>query len=85
MSLKSIVENNKHQVKKLSKIVNQIEDLADKYAAMSDEKLRSETTRFKQRYADGDSLDSLLPEAFAAIREADKRVLGLFPSPVATN
>ena len=82
MSLKSIVENNKHQVKKLSKIVNQIEDLADKYAAMSDEKLRSETTRFKQRYADGDSLDSLLPEAFAAIREADKRVLGLFPYPV---
>ena len=82
MSLKTIVNSNKHKVRKLQKIVDQVESYADHYSAMSDEELQSETARFKSELANGATLDSLLPEAFAAVREADKRVLGLYPYPV---
>lgn len=79
MSLKSIIEDNGAKVKKLKKIVKKIDTYADTFKKMSDEELRHQTTVLKSRYNDGESLDSLLPEAFATIREADKRVLGLFP------
>lgn len=82
MGLKQIVENNKFKVRKLEKIVNKIEALADKYSAMSDEELQSQTSKFKKELANGKTLDDLLVEAFATIREADKRVLGLYPYPV---
>ena len=82
MGLKQIVENNKFKVRKLEKIVNKIEALADKYSAMSDEELQSLTSKFKKELANGKTLDDLLVEAFATIREADKRVLGLYPYPV---
>ena len=82
MSLKTIINSNKHKVKKLQKIVDQVESYADHYSAMSDEELQDETARFKAELANGATLDSLLPEAFAAVREADKRVLGLYPYPV---
>jgi len=68
-----------HQIKKLIPMVNKIEDLADTYSAMSDEELRSQTDKFKQRLADGETLDELLPEAFATVREACTRVLGKRP------
>ena len=48
-------------------------------AALSDEELQAKTEEFKQRYQNGESLDQLLPEAFAVVREGAKRVLGLFP------
>lgn len=79
MSLRTFVDSNKRKVKKLSKIVDEINGLAEQYANMSDEDLKHETTRFKAALADGASLDELLPEAFATVREADKRVLGLYP------
>lgn len=47
--------------------------------ALSDEKLQAKTEEFKERYQNGETLDDLLPEAFAVVREASKRVLGLYP------
>ena len=68
-----------HQLKKVGKIADRIEALADTYRAMSDEQLQGMTAVLKQRYADGESLDDLLPDAFAVAREADERVLGKRP------
>ncbi len=68
-----------HQIKKIKKYADQIESLGEKYKNMSDDELRGVTAEFKKRYSEGESLDSLLPEAFAAVREADDRVLGKRP------
>ena len=68
-----------HQVKKLEKIAAKIEALASTYKNMSDEELRGMTEVFKARLAAGETLDDILPEAFAAVREADERVLGKRP------
>ena len=70
---------SERQIKKLEKIANQIEGLADKYSAMSDAELKSTTVLLKERLANGETLDDILPDAFAAIREADWRVLGKRP------
>ena len=70
------------EIKKLQPAVNKILGLEAEYKALSDEELKAKTTEFKARYAEGESLDSLLPEAFAAIREAADRVLGMRPYPV---
>ena len=67
------------QIKKLKPIADKIESLSDKYMAMSDEQLRSVTDELKDRLAAGETLDDILPDAFAAIREAADRVLGKRP------
>ena len=67
------------QIVKLEKIAKKIEALADTYKKMSDSELSGMTVKFKERLAQGETLDDILPEAFAAIREADERVLGLRP------
>ena len=67
------------QIKKIMPAVDKIEALADKYAAMSDEQMRECTVLFKKRLAEGETLDDILPEAFALVREADDRVLGKRP------
>ena len=67
------------QLKQVRKIADHIESLAPKYAAMSDEELRGTTAVLKCRLAAGETLDDILPDAFAAIREADDRVLGKRP------
>ncbi len=67
------------QIRKLEKIANKIEALSDTYKNMSDAELQGMTAIFKGRLAAGETLDDILPEAFAAIREADERVLGLRP------
>ena len=67
------------QIKKIEKIASQIEALAEKYANMTDAELRAMTDTFKQRLATGETLDDLLPDAFAVVREADTRVLGKRP------
>ena len=67
------------QIKKIEKIANEIENLADKYAKMSDEELKAVTPALKARLANGETLDDILPDAFAAVREADARVLGKRP------
>jgi preprotein translocase subunit SecA len=63
-------------VKKLSGMAQQVNALEDSFTALSDAELREETDRFKARIADGETLDDLLPEAFAAVREAARRTLG---------
>ncbi len=68
-----------HQIKKLEKIAAQIEALSAQYKDMSDEALRGMTDIFKSRLAAGETLDDILPEAFATVREADDRVLGKRP------
>ena len=67
------------QIKKVEKIAKKIEELADKYAAMSDSELKGTTALLKDRFSNGETLDDILPDAFAAIREADTRVLGKRP------
>jgi preprotein translocase subunit SecA len=63
-------------LKRLQNLAAQVNALEDDFVRLSDTELREETERFKARYADGESLDALLPEAFATVREASKRTLG---------
>ena len=70
---------SERELKKIDKIVCQVEALADKYAKMSDTELSSMTPIFKDRLAKGETLDDILPDAYAAIREAADRVLGKRP------
>ena len=73
---------SQREVKRLQPIVDQILALEAEYKALSEEELRGKTAGFKARLAAGETLDDLLPEAFAAIREAADRVLGMRPYPV---
>ena len=70
---------SEREVKKLRPIIDRIEALAEPCKALSDEDLRHKTVEFKERLANGETLDDLLPEAFAAVREAAWRVLGMRP------
>ena len=63
-------------LKKLANIAHQVNALEDSFSALSDVELREETDRFRARLADGETLDDILPEAFAAVREAAQRTLG---------
>ena len=67
------------ELKRINPIVDKIEKLEPRYQAMSDSELQGQTALFKQRLADGEELDAILPEAFAAVREAAWRVLGMKP------
>ena len=67
------------ELKAISPLVDKVEALEDEYRALTDAQLRAKTDEFKERYAQGESLDDLLPEAFATVREAADRVLGLRP------
>lgn len=77
--LKRIFENDKAEIKSLEKQADKIIALESTMAALSDEELRNKTAEFQERYQKGETLDQLLTEAFAVVREAAKRVLGLFP------
>ena len=70
---------SQRELKSIYPIADRIEALADEYKALTDAQLQAKTPEFKQRLADGASLDDILPEAFAAVREAADRVLGLRP------
>ncbi len=67
------------ELKRINPIVDKIEKLEGRYQAMSDSELQGQTALFKERLAQGESLDDILPEAFAAVREAAWRVLGMKP------
>ncbi len=73
---------SKRQLKKIKPIQQATLDLEDKYKAYTDDQLREETERFKDRLQTGETLDDILPEAFAVCREAADRVLGMRPYPV---
>ncbi|MHC9532317.1 preprotein translocase subunit SecA [Dellaglioa sp. BT-FLS60] len=77
--LRQWVESDTRELRKLGKIADTIENMADEMAALSDDELKAKTPAFKARYKEGETLDDLLPEAFAVVREAAKRVLGLYP------
>ena len=67
------------ELKRINPLVDKIEKLEGRYQAMSDSELQGQTALFKERLAQGESLDDILPEAFAAVREAAWRVLGMKP------
>ena len=67
------------ELKRIYPIADKIETLADKYRALTDDELRAKTDEFKARLAKGETLDDILPEAFATVREASLRVLGMYP------
>lgn len=77
--LRKWVESDEREVRRLGKIADKVQSYEDEYAALPDEKLQAKTPEFKKRLANGETLDDLLPEAFAVAREGAKRVLGLFP------
>src|SRR5690554_7952458 len=68
---------NEREIKRLNKPLQEINALEATFEALSDEELKNKTPEFKQRLADGETLDQLLPEAFAVVREASKRSLGM--------
>jgi preprotein translocase subunit SecA len=72
---KIIGSKNERDLKKIVPLVQRINELEPQMAALSDAELPELTNRFRQRFADGETLDDLLPEAFAAVREASKRIL----------
>jgi preprotein translocase subunit SecA len=80
--LKKLFDGNKKQLTRLQGMVDQIESLEPDIERLSDEQLKQKTEEFKTRYANGESLDDLLVEAYAVVREASKRVLGMRPFPV---
>ncbi len=74
---KIVGSRNERLVKKMGKVVQTINDLEESVKALSDEQLKAKTVELRQRHADGKSLDALLPESFALVREASLRTLGL--------
>ncbi|MDJ0330567.1 preprotein translocase subunit SecA [Planococcus sp. S3-L1] len=77
--LNKVFDPNKRDLKRLEKVADRVEALASDFAALTDEALKAKTEEFMARHAKGESLNDLLPEAFSTIREASKRVLGLYP------
>ncbi|WP_047984513.1 preprotein translocase subunit SecA [Ornithinibacillus californiensis] len=77
--LKKMFDGNKKQLNRIQSIVDQIESLEPDIEKLSDDQLKQKTEEFKSRYANGESLDDLLVEAYAVVREASKRVLGMRP------
>ena len=66
-------------LRKIKKILKEVNSWKDHMAQLTDLQLQEKTIEFRQRLAQGETLDDLLPEAFAVAREADRRVLGMFP------
>lgn len=77
--LNKLFDANKREVKRLKKMADQIDALSSEMEKLSDDQLRAKTEEFKQRHQNGESLDDLLIEAFAVVREGARRVLGLYP------
>lgn len=71
--------SRKRSLRKLYKILNKVRSYGEQMASLSDEELSHLTVTFKERLAEGETLDDILPEAFAAICEADYRILGMAP------
>ncbi|HEL1617330.1 TPA: preprotein translocase subunit SecA [Streptococcus suis] len=77
--LRSLIENDKGELRKLEKMADKVFSYADEMEALTDEQLQAKTVEFKERYNNGESLDDLLYEAYAVVREGARRVLGLYP------
>lgn len=77
--LRKIIESDKKELKRLDNIANQVESYASAMEALSDEQLRDKSVEFREQLKQGKTLDDILPEAFAVVREGARRVLGLYP------
>ncbi len=77
--LETLFHSDARRLKEIEKKIRPVEALAEKYAAMSDEELKAQTPKLRERLAAGETLDDILPEAFATAREACKRVIGEYP------
>ncbi|NRD76672.1 preprotein translocase subunit SecA [Bacillus sp. BRMEA1] len=77
--LNKVFDLNKRELKRLEKMTSQIDALASNMEKLSDDQLREKTEEFKARYQKGETLDDLLVEAFAVVREGARRILGLYP------
>jgi preprotein translocase subunit SecA len=75
--LGKLFDSNEREISHLKPLVQQINDLEPQFQGLSDEELKAKTAQFKQRLAEGETTDDLLPEAFAAVREASRRTIGL--------
>jgi preprotein translocase subunit SecA len=80
--LNKVFDQNKRELKKLTKLAEQVDALAAATEKLTDDQIREKTEEFKKRYQNGETLDDLLVEAFAVVREGARRVLGMFPYPV---
>ncbi|WP_147534116.1 preprotein translocase subunit SecA [Bacillus marasmi] len=80
--LNKVFDQNKRDLKRLTKMSAKIEELAGVTEKLTDDQLREKTAEFQARYQKGETVDDLLVEAFAVVREAARRVLGLYPYPV---
>ncbi|WP_441794692.1 preprotein translocase subunit SecA [Limosilactobacillus reuteri] len=77
--LKKWIESDRRELRRINKIANKVESYAKQMSELTDEQLQTKTDEFRERYKKGESLDHMLPEAFAVSREGAKRVLGLYP------
>lgn len=77
--LKKLYDNDKRELKKFEKLADKVDALSEEYSKLSDEQLQAKTGEFRKRLANNETLDDILPEAFATAREGAKRVLGLYP------
>ncbi|MCG7344390.1 preprotein translocase subunit SecA [Sporosarcina sp. ACRSL] len=77
--LNKMFDPNKRDIKRLEKIADRVEEKAAEMEQLSDEQLKAKTAEFQERVANGESLDAIQPEAFAVVREASRRVLGMYP------
>ncbi|MDD4172216.1 MAG: preprotein translocase subunit SecA, partial [Syntrophomonas sp.] len=75
--VKRLIDDNEKEVKKLSRIAEEINNLEDQYRKLTDEDFPNKTQQFRDRLIDGQTLDDILPEAFALVREASRRALGM--------
>ncbi|HRK22727.1 MAG TPA: hypothetical protein PLX06_13010, partial [Fimbriimonadaceae bacterium] len=75
--LRKLFDTSKKDVDLLAPIVNQINDLEGQFESLSDDDLKAKTTEFRSRLSNGETIDQLLPEAFAVVREVSKRTLGM--------
>ena len=77
--LNKMFDPNKRDLKRLEKIADRVEERAAEMEQLSDEQLKAKTAEFQERVANGESLEDIQPEAFAVVREASRRVLGMYP------
>lgn len=77
--LRKLYDTDKRELKRFEKLADKVESYADEYEKLSDEELKAKTPEFRKRLENGETLDDILPEAFATAREGAKRVLGLYP------
>lgn len=79
MSIKDLFSLDRHRLRKLRAILDDVNSWADTMRGLTDDQLAAKTAEFKKRLIKGETLDDLLPEAYAVVREADYRLLGMFP------